>query len=196
MPGCLALGHFAVGMRHNRHTQRNIGVDTVAGVVSSACMDLKSKREAAELIGVSTRGIERAVRRGQLAVIYRDSKHGKKAWFNAQDLGRYKRLRQAPGPMGFTSGIPRQSLGTGPTVGALIPMVELEARHRKESGREANAVPLADRLTLTVDDAVRLSGLPRSFILHNIHEGKLKAIRIGRRHYVKRSDLNQFVHEL
>jgi len=44
------------------------------------------------MLGVSTRGIERAVRRGQLTVQYRDSKHGKKAWFRPADLERYRSL--------------------------------------------------------------------------------------------------------
>src|SRR5579859_1404700 len=67
-------------------------------------MELKSKREAAELLGVSTRGIERAVRRGHLNVVYHDSKHGKKAWFSAAELERYRQQQQARGPVGFMTG--------------------------------------------------------------------------------------------
>lgn len=158
-------------------------------------MELKSKREAAEMLGLSTRGIERAVRRGHLAVQYRDSRHGKKAWFSQPELERYKQLQQARGPVGFTSGIPERPSGNGPMVGTLIPMVEMEPR-RKQPGPGGNAVPIADRLTLSVDEAAHLSGLPRSFIVKNIHRGKLKAIKIGRSYHVKRSDLNQFVQEL
>ena len=150
-------------------------------------MELKSKREAAEILGLSTRGIERAVRRGHLTVLYRDSKHGKKAWFDPQELGRYSEIQQARGPVGFTSGIPDQ-----PQVGTLIPLVEIKSQPKPE----ANAVPLADRLTLSVDETAQLSGLPRSFIIKNIHDGKLKAIRIGRSYHVKRSDLDQFVQGL
>lgn len=155
-------------------------------------MDLKSKREAAELLGVSTRGVERAVRRGHLNVQYRDSKHGKKAWFRAIDLDRYKRQQQTREPLGFTSGIPGQP--PGPHVGTLIPMVEIEPRHRKARGRDT--VPVADRLTLTLDEAAQLSGLPRSFMAQSIRSGKLYSIKIGRSHYVKRADLNDFVQRL
>jgi excisionase family DNA binding protein len=157
-------------------------------------MEWKSKREAAELLGLSTRGVERAVRRGHLTVLYRDSKHGKQAWFRGPELERYKQIHEARGPVGFTSGIPGQP--PGPTIGTLIPMVEMEPRRRKRGGREAEPVPIGERLTLGVADAVQLSGLPRSFIVENIRRGKLKAIKIGRQHYVKRSDLNQFVEEL
>jgi excisionase family DNA binding protein len=154
-------------------------------------MELRSKRQAAEILGLSTRGIERAVRRGQLTVVYRDSKHGKKAWFDAQELGRYREFQQARGPVGFTSGIP-----LSPPVGALVPSVDIEPRREPEFKRGANEVPIADRLTLSVDETAQLSGLPRSFIVKNIHDQKLKSIRIGRSYHVKRSDLDQFVQGL
>jgi excisionase family DNA binding protein len=159
-------------------------------------MELKSKREAAELLGLSTRGIERAVRRGQLAVLYRDSKHGKKAWFRTEELGRYQEIQQARGPVGFTSGIPFRPPGDTLPVGTIIPSVEMEPRRELDPKRQADLVPIADRLTLAVGEAAHLSGLPRSFIVENIHSGKLKAIRIGRRYHVKRYDLDSFVQAL
>jgi excisionase family DNA binding protein len=159
-------------------------------------MDLKSKREAAEILGVSTRGVERAVRRGQLSILYRDSKHGKTAWFSSHELERYRELQQARGPVGFTSGIPFRPPGNSPPVGTLIPSVDIEPRREPESRRAANRVPIADRLTLNVDEAAQLSGLPRSFVVKNIHSGELKAIKIGRSYHVKRTDLDEFVHQL
>ena len=156
-------------------------------------MDLKSKREAAELLGLSTRGIERAVRRGHLTVLYRDSKHGKQAWFKAPEIDRLKQIKQGHGLVGFTSGIPpRPEIPAAPAIGTLVPMVEIPPR-RKSGERERVDVPIADRLTLTIDDAAQLSGLPRSFITENIRAGKLKSIAIGRRHFIKRADLNEFV---
>lgn len=159
-------------------------------------MELKSKREAAELIGLSTRGIERAVRRGHLTVQYRDSKHGKKAWFRPEDLERFRRRQETNGPVGFTSGIPEHPFPPGPAIGTVIPMVEMEPRRKQEPEKHTNAVPIADRLTLTLSDAVQLSGLPRSFITQNIRSGKLKAIRIGRAWHVKRAELDVFVKNL
>lgn len=152
-------------------------------------MELKSKREAAELLGLSTRGVERAVRRGHLAVFYKDSKHGKKAWFSPPELEQYKQLQEAREPVGFTPP------GT-PMVGTLVPMVEIGPRRGRRQEANTNPVPIAERLTLTVEEASQLSGLPRSFIVKNIHSGKLKAVKIGRSFHVKRSDLNEFVHRL
>ena len=159
-------------------------------------MELKSKREAAQMLGVSTRAIERAVRRGQLAVEYRESKHGKKAWFRPAALDRYRQHQEARGTIGFTSGIAGHPPGTGPMMGPLIPMVEMGPERHKRRDQETNPVPVVDRLVLNVEDAVHLSGLPRTFIVENIHKGKLKAVTIGRRHYVKCADLNEFVQGL
>jgi excisionase family DNA binding protein len=162
-------------------------------------MELKSKREAAEMLGVSTRGIERAVRRGQLTVQYRDSKHGKKAWFKPVDLQHYRLHQEARSPVGFTAPAVQQLPPSSPTIGAVIPVVDMETwpRKRKDKGKQAdNPVPIADRLTLRVTEAVQLSGLPHTYILENIRAGKLKAIRIGRAWHIKRSDLSEFVQNL
>jgi excisionase family DNA binding protein len=159
-------------------------------------MELKSKREAAKVLSLSTRGIERAVRRGQLTVLYRDSKHGKTAWFSPEELKQYKELQEARRSVGFTSGIPGPPPGNGPMVGTLIPMVEMESRRQMERRRGANPVPIADRLALSLDEAAQLSGLPRTFLVKNIHDGKLTAVRVGRSYLVKRSELNRFVQEL
>lgn len=156
-------------------------------------MELKSKREAAELLGVSTRGIERAVRRGQLNVVYHDSKHGKKAWFSPGDLERYRQQQQARSPVGFMTGS-----GGGPTIGTVIPMVDMQQRPSTEPPRRtmAKSVPIVDRLALTIAEAAQLSGLPRKFLLQSLRAGVLKAVKIGRISFIKRSDLNEFVQSL
>lgn len=155
-------------------------------------MELKSKREAAEMLGVSTRGIERAVRRGQLNVVYHDSKHGKKAWFSSAELERYRQQQQARGPVGFMTGS-----GGGPTIGTVIPMVEMQPRPAIEAPRRmAKSVPIVDRLTLTLAEAAQLSGLPRKFMVESVRSGALKSVKIGRIAFIKRSDLNEFVQGL
>lgn len=155
-------------------------------------MELKSKREAAELLGVSTRGIERAVRRGHLNVVYHDSKHGKKAWFSPAELERYRQQQQARGPVGFMTGS-----GGGPTIGTVIPMVEMQPRAAAEPRRTmTKTVPIVDRLTLTLAEAAQLSGLPRKFLVESVRSGALKSVKIGRIAFIKRSDLNLFVQSL
>jgi excisionase family DNA binding protein len=162
----------------------------VSYVCYAPVMELKSKREAAEMLGVSTRGIERAVRRGQLNVVYHDSKHGKKAWFSPGDLERYRQQQQARSPVGFMTGS-----GGGPTIGTVIPMVEMQPRTVPEPPRRtmAKTVPIVDRLTLTHAEAAQLSGLPRKFLVESVRSGALKSVKIGRIAFIKRSDLNEFV---
>jgi excisionase family DNA binding protein len=160
-------------------------------------MDLISKRQAAELLSLSTRGIERAVRRGHLAVEYRNSKHGRKAWFKPADLERYRRHQELRGPVGFIPGVPPQQPPGTPTIGTLVPMVEIpRSRKPAREQRETNPVSLSDRLTLTLKEASHLSGLPKRFLEAKIREGKLKALSIGRSTFVKRAELEEFVREL
>jgi len=161
------------------------------GIVSF--MELKSKREAAELLGVSTRGIERAVRRGQLNVVYHDSKHGKKAWFSPAELECYRQQQQAQGAVGFMTGS-----SDGPTIGTVIPMVDMQPRPPAEPQRRTTAktVPIVDRLTLTLAEAAQLSGLPRKFLVGSVRSGALKSVKVGRMAFIKRSDLNLFVQGL
>jgi excisionase family DNA binding protein len=156
-------------------------------------MELMSKRDAAELLGVSTRGVERAVSRGYLNVVYRDSKHGKKAWFSPGDLERYRQQQQSRGPVGFMT-----CSGGGPTIGTLIPVVDMQPRPAAEPARRtmARTVPIIDRLTLTLGDAAQLSGLPRKFLAESIRSGALKSVKVGRIAFIKRSDLNEFVQSL
>ena len=165
----------------------------VSQVCYSLAMELMSKREAAELLGVSTRGIERAVRRGHLNVVYHDSKHGKKAWFSPGDLERYRQQQQVRGPVGFMTGS-----GGGPTIGTVIPMVEMQPRPAAEPPRRTmeRTVPIVDRLTLTLAEAAQLSGLPRKFLVESVRSGALKSVRIGRIAFIKRSDLNEFIQNL
>jgi excisionase family DNA binding protein len=158
-------------------------------------MEMKSKREAAEILGVSTRGIERAVRRGHLAVQYRDSKHGKQAWFSPSDLALYKQHQQARAPVGFG---PARLGGGAPPVGTLVPLVEMKPWPAKKGDRpkHSNPVPVAERLMLTLAEAAQLSGLPRRYLVQAIRTGSLKALKIGRAQFLKRSELNQFVQNL
>jgi len=155
-------------------------------------MEWISKRQAAEMLGVSTRGVERAVQRGQLSVVYRDSKHGKKAWFSPADLERYRQHQQARSPVGFLGG------SSGPTIGTLIPAVDMPPRPAPEPARRATpkTVPIVDRLALTLAEAAQLSGLPRKFLAESLRSGALKSVKIGRIAFIKRSDLNAFVQGL
>lgn len=162
-------------------------------------MELKSKKEAAEILGVSTRGLERAVRRGQLSVRYQAGKHGRTAWFSTTDISRYQKLQQSRFPVGFTAGIAKAPGESGLTIGTVTPMVDVEPWPEKKPAsaqKQERSVAISEQLALTLSDAAKLAGLPRSFIEQSVHEGKLKAFKIGTASYVKRSDLELFIQSL
>ena len=157
-------------------------------------MELRTKKQAAEFLGVSTRAVERAVRRGQLQAQYRPGRHGLTAWFSSADLETYRDLQYARTPLGFAVKPPADS---GFTIGTITPLAPPEGEQGRHSPsprrRIANDVPIPQRLTLNIEDAASLSGLPGQFLVENIQSGKLKAIKIGRSWFVKRTDLDTFV---
>jgi excisionase family DNA binding protein len=159
-------------------------------------VELKSKREAAQMLGISTRGLERAVRRGDLAVQYQPSRRGRTAWFAAADLKRYLQSKYS---VGFTSAIARPPGDSGLTVGNVTPMVDVEPWPEKKSDdqeKQNRRVSIAEQLALTLKEAAQLAGLPRTFIEQSVEAGKLKAFKIGNASYVKRSDLEAFIQGL
>jgi excisionase family DNA binding protein len=154
----------------------------------------KSKKQAAEFLGSSTRAIERAVRRGHLAAQYRPSKHGPMAWFAPQELARYRNFQQSRVPVGFNPA-PEPKRDSGFAVGTITTLQDAEAPSSQRKQR-SNTVPLNQRLLLSLADAASLSGLPRSFLVESTQTGRLKSVKIGRTTLVKRSDLERFVAEL
>jgi len=162
-------------------------------------VELKSKREAAQMLGISTRGLERAVRRGDLAVQYQPSRRGRTAWFAAADLKRYRQLQQSRYSVGFTSAITRPPVDSGLTIGNVTPMVDVEPWPEKKNDdqeKQNHRVSIAEQLALTLKEAAQLAGLPRTFIEQSVEAGKLKAFKIGNATYVKRSDLEAFIQSL
>ena len=157
-------------------------------------MQLRSKKQAAEFLGISTRAIERAVRRGHLVAQYRPSKHGRMAWFASEDLARYRNFQQVRAPLGFSSAVVKAPNEGAFTIGTVTPIAPAEREVTpSQSDSSKNVVPLNERLMLSVAEALRLSGLPRQFLVSSIQSKKLKSVKIGRSTFVKRSDLEAFV---
>jgi excisionase family DNA binding protein len=52
----------------------------------------------------------------------------------------------------------------------------------------------ADKLAYRVDEAVKASGLGRSFLYERMAEGKLRSVKVGGRRLILRSDLLDFLH--
>jgi excisionase family DNA binding protein len=75
------------------------------------------------------------------------------------------------------------------------PLRELaDALGAPEVGRTAGAVaPVADRLTLTVEEAAALLGISRAFAYEAVRRGEIPSIRIGRRVLVPKAALERLV---
>ena len=61
-------------------------------------------------------------------------------------------------------------------------------------GRAAGAIaPVAERLTLTVEEAATLLGISRAFAYEAVGRGEIPSIRIGRRILVPKAGVNRLV---
>jgi excisionase family DNA binding protein len=101
--------------------------------------------------------------------------------------------------VGFSSGITKPSAGSGPTIGTVVPMVDIEPWPEKKSRDQEKgkrAVSIAEQLALTLNEAAELAGLPPGFIEQSVQSGKLKAFKVGDISYVKRSELEAFIQSL
>jgi excisionase family DNA binding protein len=116
------------------------------------------------------------------------------AWFAPQELARYRRFQQSRVPLGFNP-VPEPKRDSGVAIGTITTLQDAEAPSLQSRQRD-NAVPLNQRLMLSLTNAASLSGLPRSFLLESTQTGCLKSVKIGRTVLVKRLDLERFVAEL
>jgi excisionase family DNA binding protein len=157
-----------------------------------------NKKEAAEFLNLSTRAVERAVARGKLGVRYKKDKHGHVALFNPAELRRYKSGLEVPLPRRpivepVTPTTPTSTSKHSPVVlGSVVTLSD----SLDERTRELLAVPLTDKLTLSLSEASSLSGLSQDFLLQSIRKNKLKAFKHEKDWRIKRADLDSFIREL
>ena len=172
-----------------------------------------NKKEAADFLGVSTRAIERYAAKGKISVTYSKNKTGQSlAEFNDDDLKKLKdTLQQAPYPQRPTveaSISDKHDIhdnGNGRGSQALIPRNLIDfaellslgiGKQILASQGHTGAVPISDKLTLSLSEASQLSGLSRGYLTEAIHTKKLKAAKRGRGWNIKRLDLDSYVKKL
>ena len=161
-----------------------------------------NKHEAAKYLGVSERAINRYTAKGRLHVEYRKRKQGSKEGF--YDPAEVKRLKDQ-----FTSpeipaarvikdkttqsqALTRRDTDNGLTSSAVSALVRIA----ESAMNTAPAVPLRDRLTLTLNDATDFcSGFSKGFLLEAIRARKLKAVK-RRGWVIKRADLDAWIKKL
>lgn len=81
------------------------------------------------------------------------------------------------------------------TIRHFLPKLEELRLKLKQQRTQSQIENLKYKLTLSVAEAVALSGLPRHTIKDAIASGKLQARKVGRGERVHRDDLNLFLHE-
>jgi excisionase family DNA binding protein len=175
------------------------------------------KQQAAQFLGVSTRMIERYEKAGRLpSRTVRDGTTRKNV-YSESDLTRLKAELNA---LQIRPEIEQPD--TGRTIPTTTTTPQAEA-HRSAPTTEALALvnqgmtvlqqfaeavelmkraqrppkpldQLAHKLTLSVAEAVALSGLPRHTIKDAITSGELQARKVGRGDRIHRDDLNRFLH--
>jgi excisionase family DNA binding protein len=146
-----------------------------------------NKKEVAQLLGVSTRIVEKYASEGRLGeVTYVRGKTGKQAEYAREAVENLRTILESPDT----------ALTATKTPDARLLVAQLvEAIANREQPR-IEGIRVSEKLLLNLTDCRLLTGLSDANLRDAIHEGKLKAKIIGRGYKVKRADLNEFVEKL
>jgi excisionase family DNA binding protein len=165
-----------------------------------------NKQEACEYLGVSERSLARYAAQGKVQVTYTKGKRGNVALYDDADLERLKDELAQPTSIrpAIDSALPATSdthaiakvagLGNVAAAGAIHDLLTVIADRLQPSERPA--VPVENKLTLSLAEASALAGLSRGFLLSAIHDRKLKADKRGKGWNVKRADLDSYIKKL
>jgi excisionase family DNA binding protein len=171
-----------------------------------------TKAAAVEILGVTPRAIERYTKHHRLSVVYERGRTKPAPTYDEDEVKRLaEELRSPVQPSLIPNNATNANVGVafsskaleafGNTQGmAILVMALREALHGTQAPVTANAEPsvvdLAAKLTLSIDEAARVSGLSANMVREAIKTGKLKAKIIGRGYRVKRPDLDSYVRKL
>jgi hypothetical protein len=146
-----------------------------------------NKKEVAELLGVSTRIVEKYASEGRLGeVTYIRGKTGKQAEYNPEAVKNLKTILEPPDTALTAARSPDARLFVAQLV---------EAMTNREEARNAS-VRVSEKLLLNLSDCRLLTGLSDANLRDAIKSEKLKAKIIGRGWKVKKRDLDKFINNL
>ena len=149
--------------------------------------DWITREDAARIIGVSTKTIEKLERDKKLHRKDR-SRPGRPplAVYNPDDVKRNAEERSRSAEPGI---LPPETRALAPAPRASLPAGFLEAL---SNASNSSKVRTAERVFLKVYEASEYSGLPQEYLRQLVREGKLKAITEGVRGWrIRRSDLEK-----
>ncbi len=145
-----------------------------------------NKKDTSELLGVSTRLVEKYASEGRLGeVTYVRGKTGKQADYDREAVEKLKQVLESPDT----------AIATKTPDARLIVASLVEAMVSREESRSAS-IRVSEKLLLTVSDCRLLTGLSEQSLREAIHDERLKAKIIGRGYKVKKADLDSFIENL
>lgn len=177
------------------------------------------KEEAADLLNVSIRTLERLTQNGTISARYVKGKTRPTPDYDEEELRRVKPTLESkmfphrgqvlppslassdnPAPVGGILGNGANAANSDTALARLSEMpvgVErLVALMKALRDSERPSVSIEGKLILKLDEATALTGLSRATLREAIDAGKLKARIIGRAWRVKREDLDAYVRKL
>jgi excisionase family DNA binding protein len=160
-----------------------------------------NKKQAAEFLGITPRTLERHMSAGRIAYEMRRGKTGEEAYFDPASVERFRADHLAPVIPGKVEEASQALATTSPvSLARQAPTSQNGHQFAAMIAAAINSAPsisdLAHKLTLSLVEASRLSGLSRNHLRAAIEAKKLKARIIGRGFRVKREDLDLYVRKL
>ncbi len=167
--------------------------------------------EAAAHVGISTRTLERYVKAARIAVIWTKGKTREVMTFNESDLDALKHELEHPNKpaqgvlLAPEQSNPSSALAQVPTNTdhAMTVFVErfsesLIGKMLADTLKERSGVPLEQKLTLSLPEAAKVSGISVEKLRAAVKAKKLKAVKgIGGGYgKVKRADLDDYIKKL
>ena len=156
-----------------------------------------SKQEAAKMLGVSLKSVQKYVGQGKLSAKYERGKTGDAMFIPKAEVERMKEIHRLttfrpaiPFPT-ITESVPTTVPVQATPPAALVPDIVVESL-----GRFLTMASIPSKLLLTIEEAAAVSGLPKSYLRSAITEKRLPAVNVSRRWLIKRVELEAFVEGL
>ena len=163
-----------------------------------------NKKEAAEVLGVSPKTIERFVAQGKLKAVKVSGRTGLESSFDPAKVEALRVERATPiealAQVETSQDRQPETVSQSEAIAMIAHAMQTissrldETRQLRAGNVEAETIAdLSHLLTLDLKQAARLSGLSRSMLLDAIHNNKLKAQKLGRGWRIKRADLDKYI---
>jgi excisionase family DNA binding protein len=161
-----------------------------------------NKKEAAQLLGISTRLVEKYASEGRLGeVVYVRGKTGKQAEYNREAVEKLKVALESP-DTSLATKTPDARLFVAQLVEAIATREQAHIEAIRGVLSESNEHPrsasirVSEKILLNLTECQLLTGLSDDFLRNAIHNGGLQGKIIGRGYKVKRQDLDEFINSL